>query len=291
MTHATWDALEEALALIVSAPTVNDLPRIEVATTAQQLQAAWRLVRACYHAKGYCDGSDELRYDLSFLEPRTTCLLAPDDRAATVTAVFDSPLRLPSDALFGDLLDPLRCAGRRLCEFTGLAHAGGASAAETATVFELFRHAWLTAAHLEHATDIIITVNPAHVPFYRRCLRFVRVGPTRSFAKVQGAPGVLMRLDLTTAEREYRAHLGQSHSTTVFFFDDPHRPALLARLFCQRHRPDPWVIAWFFHQRHNLIDDLSPEQRRWVCAHHPGLEELLEQPQHIHDSGRLLQVG
>ncbi len=273
-------------ALMTDPAEVDHLP--VVATTAQQLQQAWRLVQACYVQKGYARADGVLWYDHSPLDPRTTTLLMDGGHPATLTVVFDSPLRLPSDAVFKEELDALRLAGRQLCEFTALAHANPDQDLDIQTVYELFRHAWLTAAHLESATDILITVNPRHVPFYRRALLFERLGPVRNFDKVSGAPAVLMRLDLSDAEARFREH--RLSEIGNFFLEDPHLGAVLARLYHLRHAPDPWVLAHFLHQRRNLIDGLDPACRSWVMRQNPGLAELMIAPASVRQGAQLLAV-
>ena len=297
MQLPSFDAIEDSLATLSYGGTHEDLDdeRLPtVATTAQDLQQAWRLVEGCYAAKGYSHNSDGLWYDPQVLDPRTTCLLTRQPSPATVSVVFDSPLRLPADVVFRDLLDPLRVQGRRLCEFTALAHAHPDREYDPGTISELFRHGWLVAAHLEDATDIMVTVHPHHVPFYRRCLLFERLGPVRNYGKVNDTPAVLMRLDLQTAPARYRERHG-ARGLGAFFLNDPRRGALLARLFRRRHAPDPWVLAYFCHQRRDLFVHLNTDQRTWVLDQHPGLRALISDPvmaeADVRDSARLLAVA
>ena len=284
-----FNTVEHALQVLVKGDLQDpDLPC--VATAAHDLQKAWRLVNECYISKGYSSTPGALWYDRHFLEPRSTCFITHGARPATMTVIFDSLLGLPADQVFSPELDALRREGRRLCEFTALAHANPHQDLDIQSVYELFRHAWLTAAHLEKASDIIISVNPRHVPFYRRCLLFERLSPVRSFDKVGGAPAVLMRLDLLLFETRCRERIPDS-STTYFYHDDPRRGGLMARIFRQRHAPDPWVLAWFFRHDRDLIGTFTPRQQAWIMQQHPGLADLLREGSPQRDSGRLLAVG
>ena len=59
----------------------------------------------------------------------------------------------------------------------------------------LVQSAYLVTRVMHGLTDVLIEVNPRHVPFYRRVFGFVQAGVEKVCPRV-GAPSVLMRLDL-----------------------------------------------------------------------------------------------
>ena len=61
---------------------------------------------------------------------------------------------------------------------------------------------YIYARRLRRRDDFVIEVNPRHVNYYRRLMGFETIGEPRPCPRVQGAPAVLLRLDLAHPERE-----------------------------------------------------------------------------------------
>jgi len=110
----------------------------------------------------------------------------------TITIGFDTGHGLLVDELYKQEIDALRQQGLRVCEFTKLAidHKG----ASKRMIAGLFQVASLYAVKIWGYTDIVIEVNPSHVPFYQRMLGFQPLGEERTCPRV-GAPALLLRLD------------------------------------------------------------------------------------------------
>lgn len=180
--------------------------RMKLARGTWERLRAWRLVYQCYLRKGYVEPrSDELLFGEHEMLPDSLTFICDRSReaVASLTLVFDSPLRLPADDLYREELNGFRQSGRKLCELVGLVNAeSGTKSVEV--VLHLFKLAYLAARGKDRATDFVITVNPRHVPYYRRTLLFEVAGEERPCPKVCGAPAVLMRLDLLAAEESYR---------------------------------------------------------------------------------------
>jgi hypothetical protein len=90
-------------------------------------------------------------------------------------------------------------------------------------------------------TDLVIEVNPRHVAYYRRLMKFEVLGPERECPRVQGAPAVLLRADLRMYEAEMRriGGLGSACAERSLF---PHffagaREWEFARYLACEHRP------------------------------------------------------
>ena len=89
----------------------------------------------------------------------------------------------------------------RLAEVTRLAIGAAYAGAKTLLV-QLFNSISVYARRVEKSTDFIIEVNPRHVNYYRRLLLFEPAGPERPCPRVNGAPAVLLRLDLAAQAAE-----------------------------------------------------------------------------------------
>ena len=242
--------------------------RIRVASAVDERIAAWRLVRTVYEGMHYAphDGSD-LWYGIHDAIPSTTTFAAGrrGDMVAALSLVFDGPMGLPADALFGAETRTMRRQGKRLCEIVSLVNTEKRLGAKIELLKHMFKLAYVTARELEGATDFIITVNPHHVAYYRRALLFGVRGGEKTYEKVSGAPAVLLGLDLRGAETTYRErfdHLPGEKNFYRFFKADLDR--IGAWLNTQRRplRVED-VVARFIIQDPPL-GPVTPGQRAYV---------------------------
>ena len=100
-----------------------------------------------------------------------------------------------------------RRPGKRLCEFTRLAVDIEPRFNSKDFLARLIHVAVVYAHLIQHATDMLIEVNPRHVGFYRRSLGFNQIGPERICSRVN-APAVLMHIDLHHMATQIRVHGG-----------------------------------------------------------------------------------
>ena len=184
---------------------------IRIAASIEDRRRAWALVHDAYVRKGYARPNAEgLRYGIHDALPDTTTFLAEHDgeAVAALTVVCDGPLGLPADEVSGPELDMLRGKGRYPCEIVSLVDTERRRSRGAMIVMHMFKLAFVTARHVEEATDFVITVNPRHVPYYERVLLFEEIGEEKEYEKVCGAPAVLLGLDLLDAETRYRGRFG-----------------------------------------------------------------------------------
>jgi hypothetical protein len=78
--------------------------------------------------------------------------------------------------------------------------------------------------------QVVPFLNPHHTFFYERLLLFERVGETRSYGKVNGAPAILLRLDMDEAPRRYREKYGDDPGGLYAFLTHPVEHAMIRRL-------------------------------------------------------------
>ncbi|MCK6471983.1 MAG: long-chain N-acyl amino acid synthase [Planctomycetes bacterium] len=180
---------------------------IRVAANRTTRERAYELAHRVYLARGYAAEDGRMIVAPYDADSKTLTLLAEDDRgeaAGTVTLVFDGPRGLPCDELFPNELAELRREGRRLVEVTRLA-IDKAHANNKRLLVHLFNFISVYARRIERGTDFIIEVNPRHVAFYRRLMLFKTQGAERPCPRVNGAPAVLLKLDLAEQAAEIRA--------------------------------------------------------------------------------------
>lgn len=251
---------------------------VRIAGSIEERRQAWELVYQKYREKEYAQpNEDGLWYGLYDALPRTTTFLVDRDgeTVATMTLVFDSPLGLPADGLYRSELDAWRRKGRRVCEIVSLVSDETSRRRCVEVLRNMFKLAYLTARRLEQATDFVITVNPHHTAYYQKKLLFRRAGSERSYDKVGGAPAVLLRLDLETAEARYREELGPE--IVKEFVDRQTEPDLLEKLAKQRLAPDENDIETWFAMKRPLLLEASPRDREFVLSHYaPSLRADIE---------------
>jgi len=173
---------------------------IRVANRLRLRQKAYGLLYELYSKMGITQNEgDGLWLSIYDALPETTTFVAEDDRGCSVgalTVVFDSLIGLPADELYKKEIDILRNSGEKICEFVslGIENGGKSSIKILAGLFYCaFMHAW----RKKKSTYLVITVNPRDENFYRQKIFFRKTGPERNYAKVNGAPAVLLNLSLT----------------------------------------------------------------------------------------------
>lgn len=172
-------------------PGVTRDIEVKIASTPEEWEAAFRLVRKNYVESGYeSPSSKQVRFTPYHALPDTAVFVAKceGEVVATFSLVPDGkPLGLPLDALYEDEVNELRKQGRRLAEVTSLA-ANGLSQREFIQVFTTLIRL-MKQYHLRQGGDAwVITVNPKHRAFYCKMLGYTSLGPCRAYATVAGNP-------------------------------------------------------------------------------------------------------
>jgi hypothetical protein len=176
---------------------------LHLAVTDEQRLTCWNLVYQEYLAKGYTQPQSlPLRYSLHDALPDTGTFLIErlGEPVGTVSVFPDSPLGLPADDIYRAEIDGLRDAGRIPVEIGRLTIVPK-FAKDRKVLMKMVEIPCLYARHVLKATDIVITVNPAHESFYGRMMLFETLGQGKTLGSVCGAPAVLMRMDLAYQEQ------------------------------------------------------------------------------------------
>lgn len=214
--------------------------RILVASDRPTRERAYALAHQIYKECGYAPeegrGLCVAPYDA---QADTFTLLVEDERGrdvATVTLVFDAPGGLPCDEIFSAELQPLRGSGRRLIEVTRLAMLRELAGSKH-LLLQLFNLIYIYAGQVKRRNDFVIEVNPRHVAFYQRLLKFEQLGPERPCSRVRGAPAVLLRLNLSVGHQAIQTAASTQDRTLYKYAYSDHERARAAAFLRENHRP------------------------------------------------------
>ena len=168
---------------------------VGVVDTLRQRKECGRLVNAMYSWRGYevQDEEDHARGD-----DVTLHVSREQQVIATMTICHDSARGIPADALYEAEVDTYRARGLRVCEFTRLAVDPAHRSKEV--LGALFCHA-VDLAMRGGASEVVIEVNPRHIGFYKRVLKFGRIGAEKLCGRVN-APAILLHQELEAVRRQ-----------------------------------------------------------------------------------------
>ena len=170
--------------------------KIRAADSSGRRSSASILISKMYAARGY------LTKPLSEApEPDRITLVAVDNDVTigTISIGFDGPERLLVDELFEREVQPLRLAGRKMCEFTKLAVDNVVRSKRV--LASLFHVAFIYAHRIRGYDSLLIEVNPRHVRYYKNLLGSTVMGTERLNPRVN-APAVLLHLDFSYVQEQ-----------------------------------------------------------------------------------------
>ena len=202
--------------------------KIRVAKLGGRRREAGKLVERRYAGRGYT-------IPCSTQDPQLSTFIAYDEGqlVGTVSVRLDSNNGLSADELYRNEMNALRSAGLRMCEFTLL--AVNKTAASKPLLAGLFHTAYLYASVIRGFTHAVIEVNPRHVAFYGRALRFDPVGEERLNRRVN-ALGVLLCAPFALVAEGIARFAGKpeapgaGRSLFVYGFPPEDEPGVLNRL-------------------------------------------------------------
>lgn len=202
--------------------------KIRVAKLGGRRREAGKLVERRYAGRGYTIPSQPQ-------EPQVTTFIAYDEGqlVGTVSVRLDAGSGLSADDLYRNEIDALRAAGAKICEFTRL--AVDKTAASKPVLAGLFHTAYLYASVIRGCTHAVIEVNPRHVVFYGRALRFDPIGEERMNRRVD-APAVLLCAPFATIAEGIANYAGKpdapgaGRSLFLYGFPPEDEPGVLKRL-------------------------------------------------------------
>jgi hypothetical protein len=202
--------------------------KIRVAKLGGRRREAGKLVERRYAGRGYTIPN-------LVQDPQLSTFIAYDEGqlVGTVSVRLDSEKGLSADDLYRNEIDALRTAGACICEFTRL--AVDKTAASKPVLAGLFHTAYLYASVIRGCTHAVIEVNPRHVLFYGRALRFDPIGEERMNRRVD-APAVLLCAPFATIADGIAKFAGKpdapgaGRSLFLYGFPPEDEPGVLKRL-------------------------------------------------------------
>ena len=232
-----------------------DAYRILVASDRETRERAYTLAHRVYQRAGYvAESSEELCVSPHDASEHTLTLLALDpdgNDCATISLVFDSEINgLPCDEIYRAEADVLRASGCRLAEVTRLAIDESCVGAKH-LLLHLFNQCYIFARIVRGHTDLLVEVNPRHVAYYQRLLRFSVAGPERPCSRVQNAPALLLRLNFDEIEAAVKGtgctggRGADGKRLHAYPYSKPEEDAV-ARFLARQHRPMSAEDARYF---------------------------------------------
>ncbi|MGB0127669.1 MAG: hypothetical protein WBP72_08520 [Rhodocyclaceae bacterium] len=201
---------------------------------------------------------------------------------ASLSLVPDSTLGLPMDESEHPRLAQLRSEGRRLVELVKLATVGATEQAwskrhrpRELILRHLFKLAYLTARHIEKATDLIIAVAPPQEHYFRNVLLFESLSGAPDAVREKSSLSVPLRLRLDEAEQRFESRYGpKSGSGNLFrFFVGPRNAETLLWLKSVRHRLGAKDVHYLFTERSQLLKKADEATRRALVSFYPALAD------------------
>jgi len=208
---------EADLSSLARSSTIEGAFKIRVAKRTHAHRDAFALVQKKYAGRGYAVPVRKRR-------SRVLTFIAYDEGqiVGTVAVGADSDKGLSADVLYRADIDRLRAAGCRVCEFTRL--AVDRTAASKPVLAGLFHTAYLYASKICGYTHAVIEVNPRHIAFYGKQLKFDPIGAERLNQRVH-APAVLLCASFETIAQELVKYAGKSPTLgtkrTLFHYGFP----------------------------------------------------------------------
>lgn len=182
----------------------NSKCSVRIANNPALRKYVYEFIYKAYLKMGYTNiKKDQMWFSIYDGITEATTLIAENDygeMAGALTIVFDSPIGLPADELYGKEIGDLRKNGAKICEIVSFATNEGVRGS-VRFLAGLFYCVYLLARKDKGTSDLIITVNDRQENFYCRNLMFDKIGSLKSFDKVNGAPAVLLRLDWELIDR------------------------------------------------------------------------------------------
>lgn len=200
--------------------------RCRMASSVEDLKAAWTLTYREYLARGYCEPHPSgMHYHAFCLLPASRTFLLEDAARlrGSLTLIVDSRCGLPMETVFPHVVASCRERWRRAAEISLLALDSGPSSGRglskykrLAATFILFKAALNYARREAGVTDLLITVHPRHESLYQ-LFGFCAMGDSATHHHVRGSLAVPMHVDLEALENVLKPH----QTFRSFFFDFP----------------------------------------------------------------------
>ena len=177
-----------------------------------ELKRCFYLAYREYLKRGFIpENGHQILFHFHSLLPHAVTLTASrksGEIGGTISIIPDHPeYGLPLEKIFSEEVQKLRGQGRRIGEVGLLATDKSlfprksfslGNLVKMKFLFLLYRIMFIQARLVMGLDDLVIIVNPRHVPIYRY-IQFYQYGPVKTYEGVNHAPAVFMRMDIDKA--------------------------------------------------------------------------------------------
>lgn len=173
---------------------ISQSATIRPARSLSDLISAFSVIYTKYEQEKYISKKElPIHCNAYNLFPSTeTGVIESDGRiVGTGSVVKFSDIGLPSYSIFKNEYDSFLARGRRIAEGTLFAHSSSGS--NTAILLACYGINFCLKSNI---TDFFVTINPAHLAFWKSYLGFRTVSEVKECSHVKSAPGILMHLPL-----------------------------------------------------------------------------------------------
>ncbi|PCJ58638.1 MAG: hypothetical protein COA79_12830 [Planctomycetota bacterium] len=173
-----------------------------IANNAADRIQAYRLVYNLYVEKEFAKPDKIKMWKSLFDAHKDTVTFIAKQKSKVVgaiTIVIDSKMGLPADNLFQEDIQSLRNSKKNPAEIISLAIDNSIKGAQNILI-KLFNYVYISGRSLYGASNLIITINPRHVFYYKKKLLFNQMGAIKTYDKVGGADAVLLTLDYSKTD-------------------------------------------------------------------------------------------
>jgi N-acyl-L-homoserine lactone synthetase len=178
---------------------------IKIANTLNEREEVFKLAYQVYLEKGYTEANaQEMLIQDYDANPDTAILVVKDKNnkiAGSVTLVFKNELCLPSENIFSEEISSLELTDKKMVEISRLVIDSNYRNSKE-IILLLFNYLSIYSYRNRLYTHLIIQVNPRHEAYYEKLLAFQKIGAEKICPRVQGAPAVLLILELEKQQEE-----------------------------------------------------------------------------------------
>lgn len=240
----------------------------KIAISTEELEQAFELVTQQYTNVGMHDSNSGLRLTKFHLLPESKVFIAikkqedySEKVIGTLTMIKDSPMGLPMDEIYNNVLQRLRLSNLNLAEVIGLAVSPTESPIQNNIVMYLYKIC-LQYSRLTQIDDLLCSVKKKHINFYEELLLFKPIGDLLPYIYANNQLIQGHRLNIHQANKDFeKVYSGQEFDADLhrFFFTDTQQ---FNRPYGKGDAMTLDQMRYFLEQRTQLLSSLSTKDKR-----------------------------
>ncbi len=251
------------------------LPYItKLVETRSEIKEALHLVYQKYNAAGFQKKNRaKMRINFHNLLPNSHTLIHKNNGVieGTLTLVQEYYGTLPSSELFATEIQQMHQKKSLICELSGFAMNTSSFKTSKRTLFSLFKSAFILGFDLLGCTDFCMMINPSHYNFYKNEMQFKTIGEVKHYKKVNGAPAILLKLNLTTCKELFLEKKPQLHN--YFFIDNREKVKNQLRPQLRHHKTlyADGLAQHLLETENFILANLTAHEKEILHQYYPSL--------------------